>query len=128
MCNRNGYIHCYTDNNHTRVARDVLVYDDFGRYSALQVIKILIAENYYSFNCRYPNNKEDISTLEYSPTHVAYTLPEVASAILTLQYQSCESHDYNQSLASQLLHALSFEVLRALQHEPNATLHSHYNP
>ena len=77
--------------------------------TAPEVAKILMDENKRSLANRYPNAPEMQGRpyqFNYLPEAKYYSPAEIAKAIDCLEYQSCESDDYETTKAYHLLHLM----------------------
>jgi hypothetical protein len=75
---------------------------------------ILLAQNVRSVNCRY---KQSEAIPEYHYTHVPFSDIDpvaVLKSIACLQYQSCETDDYEGSFAADILRRLEAAAINAL--------------
>lgn len=94
--NRNGK-RVYTHNN-------VFLIDDLDHLT--KMAQILVDENYRSVNFRYNENTKP-HKIEYSPVAAFQELPpvNVLKACNCYDYQSCETQDYHESEAFQIIEA-----------------------
>lgn len=71
----------------------------------------LVNENYRSVNARY--NETD-TPFEYAYTYTPEPLMQVLSSVDCLNYQSCETDDWNQTKAYEILDHIKDSILRKL--------------
>lgn len=73
------------------------------------IFKILVSENIHSVNSRY-NDKEKYIEFRFCPT-LKTNIPQANELLRSLNYQSCESDDYDNSLAKALIKDLRLFLL-----------------
>jgi len=73
------------------------------------IFKILVSENIYSVNSRYNDTSKYID-FKFCPT-LKTNIPQANELLRSLNYQSCESDDYDNSLAKALIKDLRLFLL-----------------
>lgn len=87
-------------------------------YSPDELGKLLWGENLRSFRTRYPGLPKNrsiaysVANYEFQPPPYQLTLVEANKALHCLRYQSCETDDYETTLAAQWTN----EMLSTLEH------------
>ena len=84
--------------------------------NAAQVAQTLYAENVRSVDVRYSEENDSRYTFKYLPmAKLHFSIADIAGALDCLEYQSCETDDYYQTEAYQILTSMRKYLLKRLQ-------------
>ncbi len=75
--------------------------------------QILIDENYKSVNSRY-NENDKPERFVYNWNTKYYEPPQILKALACLRYQSCETNEYEDSIAYKIVEALESRAINKL--------------
>lgn len=87
-------------------------YDYLNYDNAEKVAKILMDENVKSVNSRYAENDKSDYKFEYDPEAHKRPIGNIVGALDCLEYQSCETDDYHQSNAWDIMGGLRKHLLK----------------
>lgn len=99
-------LYCKMDDDYVYINRD----------NAERLAEVLRLENIRSINSRY-NEKTIIGDIgyEYLPqVRDCYSIAEIAQALNSYDYQSCETADYYDTQASHIINSMRKDLLRQL--------------
>lgn len=89
-------------------------YDNLNASNSAEVAKILQAENVRSVNSRYRDDIKSEYEFEYIPSARKRPVGNIIGALDCLEYQSCESEDYHQSNAWEIVQGLRKHLLKQI--------------
>lgn len=82
--------------------------------NSAEVAKILQAENVRSVNNRYGDDTPNTYEFEYIPAARKRPVGNIIGALDCLEYQSCETDDYHQSNAYEIMQGLRKHLLKTI--------------
>lgn len=89
-------------------------YNHLTRENAAQVAQILMIQNVRSVDSRYKEENGYNYEFKYITNAKAYSIGEIAMALDGLEYQSCETDDYYQTNAYEIIGMLRKCLLNTL--------------
>ena len=91
-------------------------YQYLNKDTAPKLAQILYAENIRSINSRYnEETSNEYMGYEYIPqARDVYSVPEIAQALSSYDYQSCETEDYHESEAAKIINLMRKQLLNEL--------------
>ena len=89
-------------------------YDYLNIMNSAQVAKILKDENIRSVNNRYNDNTESVYEFEYIPSARKRPVGNIIGALDCLEYQSCESDDWQTTNAWTIICQLRKHLLKQI--------------
>lgn len=87
-------------------------YEYLNASNSAEVAKILMDENIRSVNSRYRENTPSTYEFEYIPAARKRPVGNIIGALDCLEYQSCETDDYHQSNAWEIMQGLRKHLLK----------------
>lgn len=89
-------------------------WNNLNRDNAAKVAAILKAENIRSVNAKYGENEQPSYVFEYSPTAYKRPVGNIIGALDCYEYQACETSDWHESLAHEIVAGLRKHLLKTL--------------
>jgi hypothetical protein len=97
---------------------------EIGAHNAEEIGRILMDENVRSVCARYPDIENDVKDAASEYAYKGFSTPltaiEIIKACNCLEYQSCETSDWDASLAWRILHDIKAHAVHHLPGYNNA--------